>query len=490
MSEYTSFCEHVNKKATSCTNKANYIYEEDTKKYCRVHLLAVFNQFHQSKDPGFQKRTALKDVYGYQTIKQSKQKEPIKKTTMNTDTSTSNTSSSSGNACQQILPSGTVCTSKAKIFYRHHDSDTILCRKHLLEIINTSYPDKSITSITQCKSMYTTVTSDGTNMPTKSTTPKPKSVRTTKPKPKSKDASYSFDGTACRQRILEHIQTKKDTFTLGALLGKGSFGEVYTLIDTATNKEYALKIAYFDPKHPKESTLSLDMIHSEYMVLQNKICAFNNPNIVQLIDRSIIDPCKHKKDDYAYIILEKYYMSLTDAFQQESFSINDTTIKQYGLQLVNIIEYIHKYGVLYIDMKPQNIMFRDGAMKELVLIDFGIFKTWKDPKGNVREQVDLKETEGTDLFACKNLNNKKSSCRMDDLEMIGYILVYMYLQGHVPWENEKNVGSILLRKGNLCCSNDGESLPNYIIDFINATTNHHFQNCPKYDVFRTILSTS
>ncbi len=133
-------------------------------------------------------------------------------------------------------------------------------------------------------------------------------------------------------------------------------------------------------------------------------------------------------------------------------------------------------------------MFKDRSMEEIVLIDFGLFKTWKDHKQNVLEQVPLKDTEGTDLFACKNLNNKKSSSRIDELEMIGYILLYMHFKGHVPWQNEKSVANILKRKSDLCFSADGEVVPDYIMDVLNATSDYHFQDRPNYKAFRMILT--
>jgi hypothetical protein len=74
MSEYTSFCVYVN-KSTSCTKKANYIYEKDDQKYCLRHLVSVFNQFHLSKDPAFKKCTKLSEIYGYEKITKSKKKD-------------------------------------------------------------------------------------------------------------------------------------------------------------------------------------------------------------------------------------------------------------------------------------------------------------------------------------------------------------------------------------------------------------------------------
>lgn len=486
MSEYTSFCEHV-RKSEVCTKKANYIYEKDDKKYCLRHLVSVFNQFHQSKDPAFTKCKALKDIYGYEKITKSKKKEPIKKTTPPSteemeQTSIPNEGSNvSINECQGITDTEKKCSLKPA--YIHIISDLQFCRKHLLEKINQEQPDTPVDSLVKCKKLYKKIQTTKTDKttPTTSSIPRPK-----KTKSKKQDIPV-FDSSEFREQLIKSIQKKNASLELGTMLGKGAFGEVFILYDTSSKKEYAIKIAYFDSNHPKESKLALDLIYSEYMVLNNRLQYSKNKQIVQLIDHSIIMPFEFKRDIYAFMIMEKYHTSLADVFQKDSFVMDTSQIKKIGLQLIDTIEYIHKHGVLYIDMKPENIMFRDDTMSDIVMIDFGIYKSWKDHKQNVLEQVPLKGTEGTDLYACKNLNNQKSSSRIDELEMIGYLLIYMHLQGHVPWENEKNVASILKRKGEICFSTDGEMLPDYITDFISETSNYHFQDIPNYQSFRKFL---
>ena len=40
--------------------------------------------------------------------------------------------------------------------------------------------------------------------------------------------------------------------------------------------------------------------------------------------------------------------------------------------------YIHKYNLIHLDLKPKNIMFKNEDLKEIVVIDFGISKIFKN----------------------------------------------------------------------------------------------------------------
>ena len=42
------------------------------------------------------------------------------------------------------------------------------------------------------------------------------------------------------------------------------------------------------------------------------------------------------------------------------------------------LEYLHNIGYVHLDLKPANIMFKTNELKEIVLLDFGISKDYKE----------------------------------------------------------------------------------------------------------------
>jgi serine/threonine protein kinase len=103
-------------------------------------------------------------------------------------------------------------------------------------------------------------------------------------------------------------------------------------------------------------------------------------------------------------------------------------------QMISRLEYMHNNNFIHRDMKPDNFLMGVGGKANTVyMIDFGLSKRYRDPKtGQHIPYRDGKSLTGTARYASVNTHIGIEQSRRDDLESVGYILLYL-LKGTLPW---------------------------------------------------------
>jgi len=202
-------------------------------------------------------------------------------------------------------------------------------------------------------------------------------------------------------------------------IGKGSFGYVYLV--EFNNKLYAMKL---------ENTKKGFYILDKEVYLMNHLygpripyvksfgqCGFYNVLVMELLGKSL--------EDIKQILPSK--------------KMTIPCVCKLSYQMIQILEHIHKKSFLHRDVKPDNFIMGIGPnSKFLYMCDFGFCKTYRDPYTLAHHPMKKGGgITGTARFASIHTLDGYTQSRRDDLESLGYVIIYL-AKGTLPWANIKS----------------------------------------------------
>ena len=204
-------------------------------------------------------------------------------------------------------------------------------------------------------------------------------------------------------------------YTLVKKLGEGSFGAIYAA--KSLHNWYAIKL---ENKNRGQNLLENEAYIMSY--LHGKRIPF-----IKSFGYS---------GDYNVLVMELMGKSLEEIF--ENLPIKKMTVNcvgKLGLQMIEILEYIHNKHIIHRDIKPDNFVMGKGEKsKYLYLLDFGLAKKYRSSTTLKHYPMTKKKNlTGTARYASINALNGLTQSRRDDLEAVGYVLLY-FLRGKLPWQ--------------------------------------------------------
>ena len=257
-------------------------------------------------------------------------------------------------------------------------------------------------------------------------------------------------------------------------LGQGSFGSIYKA--EYNGEYYALK---FEDRNNGQNLLEGEAAIMNYL---------KGPNI----------PYVKSYGYTAYwniLVMQLLGKSLEDIFtERNTFSLK--TVCMIGTQMISVLEYIHVRHILHRDIKPDNfVMGLDELSQYVYLLDFGLAKKYRSSTTLVQYPlINKKKLTGTARYASINALKGYEHSRRDDLEAVGYVLLY-FLRGSLPWQGQKaknkdeRYQKILNIKMETTASELCKNFPEEFTKYVDYTRNLGYEEEPDYNMLRNLLDT-
>lgn len=179
-------------------------------------------------------------------------------------------------------------------------------------------------------------------------------------------SSFSYDPTGLTADRASVSKIGKSDFIIASVIGKGAYGKVFLVKKTTgpdSGNYYAMKVL-------RKAHIILHSKDTEHTKTERAILEeVRHPFIVRLF-------YAFQTDSKLYLILD--YASGGELFMyldQQKMFLEDTS-KFYLAELVLALEHLHKLGIIYRDLKPENVLLdHTGHVK---LTDFGLSKVALD----------------------------------------------------------------------------------------------------------------
>ena len=265
-----------------------------------------------------------------------------------------------------------------------------------------------------------------------------------------------------------------DRYRLIKRLGAGSFGSIYSA--EYENNLYAIKL------EEKRGECSL-LEHESYIMSHLRGPALPSVKIYGY------------SRTHNILVMELMGKSLEDLFEEypeKKFSVR--CVCNIGYQMIEILEYIHNRNIIHRDIKPDNFVIGlNEKRKYIYILDFGLSKKYRNSKTLKHYTIiKSKNLTGTARYASIHALNGLTQSRRDDLEAVGYVLLY-FLRGRLPWQGipvrtkEERYKKIMDKKLATSAEELCQGFPQQFTDFINYTRQLQYEQDPDYYYLKNLF---
>ena len=264
-------------------------------------------------------------------------------------------------------------------------------------------------------------------------------------------------------------------FTIEKVISEGIFGEIYLVKNEKDNKYYTMKAEKND---------------SNIKILEQEgynLFLLKGLGIPQLVSYG-------KIKNYDILIQELLGKSLNELFIENNFQFSMNDICLISIQLIDRVEWVHSKTLIHRDIKPENFLLGSNNPNIIYLTGFGLCTKYCSSKSGKHIMPGFRGTfSGTIKYSSANAQRGNQLSRRDDLESLGYTILY-FMKGGLPWmnlnqninEKEAYIKTYSMKKfmpvERLC-----KGAPSEMQDYFRYIRQLKFKEDPNYDYLRNLF---
>ena len=264
-------------------------------------------------------------------------------------------------------------------------------------------------------------------------------------------------------------------FTIEKVISEGIFGEIYLVKNEKDNKYYTMKAEKND---------------SNIKILEQEgynLFILKGLGIPQLVSYG-------KIKNYDILIQELLGKSLNELFIENNFQFSMNDICLISIQLIDRVEWVHSKTLIHRDIKPENFLLGSNNPNIIYLTGFGLCTKYCSSKSGKHIMPGFRGTfSGTIKYSSANAQRGNQLSRRDDLESLGYTILY-FMKGGLPWmnlnqninEKEAYIKTYSMKKfmpvERLC-----KGAPSEMQDYFRYIRQLKFKEEPNYDYLRNLF---
>ena len=257
-------------------------------------------------------------------------------------------------------------------------------------------------------------------------------------------------------------------------IGEGAFGNVYLGQTISNNSLVAIKV------EPRK--IIKPLLESEAFLLY-AIAGVGIPEVKSF----------GKMKNYNVLVEPLLGKSLFDIFAENHKEMSLVDACLIGKQVIDRIQWVHFKNIVHRDIKPDNFLIGLKDPNVIYLIDFGLSKKYRSSTTNKHIKFGFTgKLTGTVRFASINALRGGEQSRRDDIESIGYMMVY-FLKKKLPWQgvtgNKKmeRYLKIYKMKKNTPPEKLCEGLMPEMAEYISYAKKLEFEQEPDYNYLRKLF---